>query len=241
MTTCWLVDPEPLDQRLLRGIHARRPQHSRRSRPSLPCGVKHHAKFMQCSYRLRWPIWIPIPQKHTETFIKNQIVQPCLQLLRVIFFTNHSKEEVHLSHLILARSVGHKPESHSNCEFEKRCDPGDNEQNCQRYDPQSLNYMVYLNVTWISESDLDLHQISVRLSSRLAWKLKRNGPMASWHQSPFCPFCRARNCEVIPLLGNHHIIWHRAGYQQAITRPTRFIPPLRVPTWDSALFFGQIR
>ena len=30
------------------------------------------------------------------------------------------KEEVHLSRLILARSVGHKPESHSNCKFVQR-------------------------------------------------------------------------------------------------------------------------
>lgn len=39
MATCWLVDPEPLgvSWRLLRGIHVRRPQHSRRSHPSLPC------------------------------------------------------------------------------------------------------------------------------------------------------------------------------------------------------------
>lgn len=41
----------------------------------------------------------------------------------MILLTNHSKEEVHLSYLILARSVGHKPESHSNCEFVQRCNP----------------------------------------------------------------------------------------------------------------------
>jgi len=172
----------------------------------------------------------------------------------MLLLINHSKEEVHLSYLILARSVGHKPESHSNCEFVQRCNPARQWAKLPVFRSviTSTVYLrvsscifVYLGVlngnhkgtvweTFISESDLD-HQILVRLSSRFAWNLKWPVIGNLW-PGPKAPRpCRSRNCEVIPLLGNHHVIWHRlsAGYHQA---------PLytRLPRWDITITKVQL-
>lgn len=68
----------------------------------------------------------------------------------MILLTNHSKEEVHLSYLILARSVGHKPESHSNCEFVQRCNPARQWAKLPVF-RSVITSTVYLRVSWCPE------------------------------------------------------------------------------------------